>query len=478
MLIRIGKGLLGAIIGLLVGLGLMFLWGDAVFYVVWGNVKPEYGIGGALALLVVFAGIGLITGAIMAYLPWRTNQVILAILVVLVGINLYIERYRFIGRPPLVAQVGNFEQLTYIDATNPVYGLRYGRKTITITEQAGFLGDERQSYNRFDYLITVTVPSSITAPVFVITVGDQYHNFFYLVHEVAGEAKAERLSNNTAATAQWLDVGLDGALGDPATPSNLLFDQATSATGRWLLLGDNCVLDVQTLKAYSIDTESFQGNTQVRLTGPALAFSPDEQSFVRLAERDNGQFDRSGVPQTDATLAVFHFVENTFYFLPVNRAQMRYHRLREIDSQWLDYYFAWQKGAQGGDQLAPRADVAPLPYQSHADTDRALYEPPRYYLGPVKPAMLETLARFLETKFAAVRVEGEESSSGSRSITLKIGAQRIQLDYAEDSSPPGELRFWADMANESELLAAIAQRFNEVLKTGIYDELFLRESAE
>lgn len=469
MLLTIGKGLLGAVIGLLVGVGLAFLSFELVFKLLRLNAAPGNLIGAVSIYLWFLALVGAGTGLVMTYLPWRANLIILAMLVVLVGVILYIDRYRYIDRPPVVQQVGNFEQLTYIDATIPEYGLRYAGKTIAIEEQAGFLDDERQSYDRFDYLITVTVPSSITAPVFVITVGDQYHDFFYLVREVAGKAKVERLSDDTAATAQWLDA----PLGDSATHSNLLVDRSSSGTRRWLLLGDNCVLDVHTLQAYSFDTTSFEGNTQVRLTGSALAFSPDEQSFVRLAERDNGKFSQAGVPQTDATLAVFRFVENSFYLLSIDRAQMRYHRISEIDHAWLADYFAWQKDTQGHDQLAARPAVAPLPYQSHVDTARQSFEPLRYYLGPVKPTMLATLVTFLEDEFAAVVDTQEESASGSASIALKIGPQRIHLTYHEDSSPPGELWFSAEMNSESEVLDAVAQRLDEVLKTGIYDELFL-----
>ena len=469
MLFTIGKGILGAIIGLVVGIGLAFLSFELIY--TWLGLGAD---GSAMAAVPIYlwfmALMGATMGLVMAYQPWRTNLIILALLTILVGITLDLDRYRYIDRPPLVQQVGNFEQLTYIDATIPEYGLRYGGDLITIEEQAGFLGDERQSYDRFDYLITLTVPSSITAPVFVITVGDQYHDFFYLVREVAGEARVERLSNNTRSSAQWLDV----ALGDPAIPSNLLLAPDPSITGRWLLLGDNCVLDVHTLKAYSFDTTLPEGNTEMRLTGPALAFSPDEQSFVRLAERRNSAYSSSGVPHTDATLALFYFSAKSFSLLPLDRAQMRYHRMSEIDGHWLADYFAWQKNAQGHDQLMPRPDVTPLPYQSYVDTTRQAYEGQRYYLGPVKPAMLATMVTFLQEEFAAVIDAQEESSSDDDSITLKIGEQNIYLSYRADSLPPSELGFSIDRDSESALLAEIAQRFNEVLKTGIYDDLFLQ----
>lgn len=474
MLLTIGKGLLGAILGLLIGVGLTFLSVELVFNLLRLNTAQGNLIGAFTIYLWFLALVGATLGLVMAYLPWRTNLLILAPVVVLVGIILYSDRYRYIDRPPLVQQVGNFEQLTYIDATIPAYGLRYGGELITIEEQADFLGDKREAYDRFDHLITVTVPASMTAPVFVITVGDQYHDFFYLVREAAGKAQVTRLSNNTAATAQWLDA----PLGDPTQPSNLLLDRSSSVAGRWLLLGDNCVLDVQTLQAYSFDTESFTGNTKVRLTGPALAFSPGAQSFVRLAERENGKYSQAGVPHTDATLAVFDFRTNRFDLLPVDRAQMRYHRLSEIDGAWLAYYFAWQKNGQGHDQLMPRPDIAPLPYQSHVDPARLSFESPRYYLGPVKPAMLATLVTFLEEEFAAVVDPQEESAADSDSIILKIGEQRIHLTYQEDSLPPGELWFSVEMDSESGVLDAIAQRFDAVLKTGIYDDLFLPEDKE
>jgi hypothetical protein len=148
--------------------------------------------------------------------------------------------------------------------------------------------------------------------------------------------------------------------------------------------------------------------------------------------------------------------------------------MSEIDGHWLADYFAWQKNAQGHDQLMPRPDVTPLPYQSYVDTTRQAYEGQRYYLGPVKPAMLATMVTFLQEEFAAVIDAQEESSSDDDSITLKIGEQNIYLSYRADSLPPSELGFSIDRDSESALLAEIAQRFNEVLKTGIYDDLFLQ----
>jgi hypothetical protein len=88
--------------------------------------------------------------------------------------------------------------------------------------------------------------------------------------------------------------------------------------------------------------------------------------------------------------------------------------------------------------------------------------------------MLATMVTFLQEEFAAVIDAQEESSSDDDSITLKIGEQTIYLSYRADSLPPSELGFSIDRDSESALLAEIAQRFNEVLKTGIYDDLFLQ----
>lgn len=463
MLINMGWKVLGALLGLLAGIGMAFLWGDAILWAMGVNPSSANSIAIGLVMINVLAGLGAVIGLIMTFLPLRANLIIAAPLLAAVVVNLYINRYQYIERPPSVEPIGNFELLTYDLTNGTFYGLRYQGAPIEIEEQADFAGKGRRTYSRFETLITLEQPA-----VFIVHVGDQYQKFFYLVREVDGQLQTQRLSDDSAARVRWLDV--DQA--DREQRDAFILGRRSFMGGRWLLLGENAVLDVQTLTAYPIDTQPIVGNYQNQFLQAGLLFSPDQRSFVTLATSDTNEYTPSGLPRTVAKLIVFDFVADSAYMLPITRPQMRYSYPERIDAAWIEHHFTWQQNEQGIEQLVERANFSPIPYHGEFVLDKVMMNT-SYTLAPVKPELFETLIQFLEENYQAVQSGDLESDDTSKSLQLTLGEQQLSLYFTTYNLPAGELSLQVAEDQDNQLLKAIGQRFDEVLASGKYDELFL-----
>jgi hypothetical protein len=235
------------------------------------------------------------------------------------------------------------------------------------------------------------------------------------------------------------------------------------------------VLDVQTLTAYPFETYPLGDGSDASLNQFMLpvGLSPDQRSLVRVGSsdvRDEGTGEFRG---TVARLLVYNFVDRTSYTLAVDRRLMRYPVLEAIDGAWLDHYFTWQQAAGRPDQLVQRADFVPLPYHGLLSGEG---QDQQYKLVPVQRELIDKLAGFLAQKFKAVQLKTTDDGS-SVYIDLQIGAQTVNLGYTNDGYSAPSLDVWLEWQAEQngqdgQLIAEIAQSFDAVLRTGVYDGLF------
>jgi hypothetical protein len=246
------------------------------------------------------------------------------------------------------------------------------------------------------------------------------------------------------------------------------------AGGRWLLLGDECVLDGWTLTAYLFPSDPLDDGSDAALEPSTLpiGLSPDQRSLVRVGTVRGVRVDTTRRP---ARLIVYNFIERTSYSLPVERLRMRYNSIQEIDAAWLAHYFEWQQSPGASDRLVPRRTFTPLPYHVHLSVDGDFRT---YQLLPVKPAMFDVLLKLLAQEFKAVPLGTIQRDATSQQIDLQINGQRIFLSYKEnwgsfDGFTASRVVFWTGPGEASRLLETIANRVDEALKTGQYDDLFL-----
>lgn len=477
VLIHLAWRLLGAFIGLLVGVGLAVGLGDAIGKALdISNFEGGRGYFVLLVLIPLFGLSGLILGALMIYGKWQWNLGIVLSLCAAGGLFVFMHRDAFIPPPPQVETMGNFQLLTYASEDwGEYYALRYRDEPFAIEGRAGLFGDQAATYQRLNAVITFTLPLASTVPAFVVNVGDPNNSsFFYLVREENDQAKVTELcaTSGGVVAADWLDV----APRDPTQSRNLVLRRAGLNGGQWLLLGDSCVLDVQSLTPYRFDTYPLGDGSDASLNQSKLpiGLSPDQHSLVRLGSsevRDEGTGDFRGYV---ARLIVYDFVDNHSYTLPVDRRTMRYGDVSMIDNAWLLHHFAWQATAGAHDRLVQRTDFTPLPYQGYFS---GMPDERQYNWAPVRAELLDKLVGFLEQKYQATQVATQRYDT-STYVDLQIGEQPVTIGYSNDGYSEPKLSVWqgsssAPTTRDGKIIDEIGRRFDQVLRTGVYDRLFL-----
>lgn len=464
--------LLGAFIGLIIGAVLAVVLGDQISKALHiSNFEGGRGYFVFLVLIPLFALTGVILGAIMIRASWRFNGGALLVLCVVAGIFVLTHKDAFIAPPPKVEHLGNFDLLTYTSEDwGDYYALRYRGQPFQVTGQAGLMGDKTATYTRFNSIITFTLPISIPAPVFVVNLADPNNqSYFHLVREVNGQATATPLCATSGnVSADWLDV----APSDATAERNTVIRRKALAGGRWLLLGDACVLDVQTLTTYEFPTSPLQDGSDAYFDNAKLpiGLAPDQHSFVRVGSTEVRDANTGDFRGTVAHVIVYDFVNRNSYSLPLERSRMRYSSTKEIDAAWLAHHFEWQRTPNAHDRLVARQTFTPMPYHGHLSVDGDYRE---YKLMPVKPAMLDALAKLLTQDFKAVAAGAKKTDETSAQLDMQINGQMVHLYAMHDGYSDSQVSLWMDRGGDSRLVETIANRVNEALKTGQYDDLFL-----
>ena len=464
--------LLGAFIGLIIGVVLAVVLGDQIGKALHiSNFEGGRGYFVLFIILPLFVLTGVILGAIMIRAGWRFNVGALLVLGLVAGGFVLTHKDAFITPPPKAEQLGNFELLTYTSEDwGDYYALRYRGQPFQVTGQAGLMGDKTATYTRFNSVVTFTLPISIAAPVFVVNVADPNNqSYFHLVREVNGQATATSLCATSGnVSADWLDV----APSDPTTDRDTVIRRKALDGGRWLLLGDACVLDAQTLTAYEFPTSPLQDGSDAYFDNAKLpiGLAPDQHSFVRVGSSEVRDAKTSDFRGYVAHLIVYDFVNRNSYSLPVERSRMRYNSTKAIDATWLNHHFEWQRIPNAHDRLVARQTFTPLPYHGHLLVDDDFRE---YQLMPVKPAMLDALAKFLAQAFKAMPAGAKKTDETSEQLDLQINGQTVHLDARHDGYSDSQVVLWMERGSNNQLVETIATRVDEALQTGQYDDLFL-----
>lgn len=427
----------------------------------------------------LFGLTGVILGAIMIHQGWRFNLSVVALLLLSGSGFVFYYRAAFFEPTPQVEQVGNFAVLTYeneyTSMLDVVYGVHYQGEPITI---------EGVTTQRFNAITTVTLPQTDSPNALIIDTDiTEEKSGFYLLYEATGQVKTMALCrSHDHAPVDWLDQTTSTMTNTVEYRSRDRFTQRQTLTGgRWLLLGDECVLDLQTLALYPVDLTSLGEEATVTLDKSHLpvGLSPDQQSFVRVGWMDVHTPAYTHLGKA-LHLIVYHFITGAHYTLPVDRQQMRYNtqttyyeQMDDINATWLDHHFQW-KPADGYDRLVARTGFAPWPLRGWRIGEGLDMN---YGLAPVKAEMLDKLAAFLEEEFQAKRLDADhndESGSIHTTIDFQIGEQPITISYRRDSYALPNLTLWQSSSTTpgEPLVEVISRRFDERLKTGVYDALF------
>lgn len=487
--------LTGIIVGIIAGGILAALTGELIaraFRI--SNFEGGRGYFVIFVIIPLFVIVGAILGAIMIMQGWRFNLSILGIL--LLGAGGFAVTYRqiFFNLPYQTEKLGNFELQTYASESYGDHcGLRYLGKHFDIEEQAG-KAERQRRVNSFVLLTPTLTPTATAAdagpaPHFLVSIGEPNDTrAFYLVGEKAGAAFAAYLCDTTVDAVDALDqqplTSLTSSL-EPQTRQIYLHRKAISGS-RWLLLGNACVFDVQTATPYPFTTLLNTDDTTPQLENDHLpvALSPDRHSLVRLALRNEYDAKTSEHLGYSLHLLVNNFVEDTSYLLAIDRQRLRVNRqatytgwVDDINQQWLDHHFTWQKGGDGHERPVERTQFAPWPFRGWLSGYGNDLE---YRIVWAKPEMLDKLEEFLIAHFGAKRIKHEHSAEGgtiSTAIQLQLEDKELTLSFRRDDYSPSQISFWhsAPDPRNGEWLKKIAQAVQQQLQSGVYDDLFIFE---
>ncbi len=112
------------------------------------------------------------------------------------------------------------------------------------------------------------------------------------------------------------------------------------------LVDDTAVLDTRTLAVYRFQVPD---DIEVVPRVPPLGLSPDGRCLVRFGYAE-GDRQRPVLPVTD-------FLAGTTYAVPVDPERTGFpgdERVDQLDHEWLDRHFTWERGGDGRDVLAVR----------------------------------------------------------------------------------------------------------------------------
>lgn len=371
------------------------------------------------------------------------------------------------GQPVRVEAIGPFEVLTSaygffpvqrekrrLFGTSATFGLRYRGRPVVLEAKTNDAGDPTVRSDRIDEVALVGGPR----PALLVHADPpDGSGHCYLVSEEAERARVEQV-----------DVCGSGMTGQVLTADSSLFHAADAeppVRGRidrssfarpGLYRIANSVLDSRSLvvRHYTPDSTAYDIPSV-----PPLTLSPDERSFVTYA--------RPNETEAEPVLLVTDIVANRTYSLPIDPARMHYARFESLDPAWVDHHFEWRRGQDGVDHLVERAHFVPLAWRGEV----SVYSDGQstYRLEKATEGLRGVLIDFLVKEFKGVR---QPADSDAYEIPVAIGAQTVKVAFSTSADSPYVAISGAPGSADSALVAGIAQRFNALLATGRFDNLF------
>lgn len=304
------------------------------------------------------------------------------------------------------------------------------------------------------------------APKTTILAGSQS---MYLITEENGKAKVLPVNeqDNNFGKIQWLD----SENGQPGKRVEIYNANSSNeprylSGGQFLFINTKVVLNVQTLKSYSIDVNSSELVTQLDEYNPfdsrAVAMSPDKSQLVLIGTRRNPVSRLS-----EYALVSIDFVKNKAYAVPFDRTETRFSTIWDASSEWVNSYFHWVVNTSGKQVLQKRR-LEVLPYWVGRWT---LYPPDdviqNYQLVPVKKDIIKSFVDFVRIIYPSVQIESKEQSPQTINY-LTINNYKLGLYFNSDNQT------LSLVSENKELLKDIGAKFDQALRLGRFQNDFER----
>ncbi len=200
--------------------------------------------------------------------------------------------------------------------------------------------------------------------------------------------------------------------------------------GRYLMVYEHAVLDVQTRKIWPMNknNEPVENYSYPSPHG-ALAFSPDQKSIVFRSEFQSWNTQNENLPDSEHALVAYDFEKDRGYAVKFDDTDTRMNfNFQDFGNQWFATYFEWKKSPEG-DRLHLR-QLEKLPNW------KGFYEPrDNYYtLYPVKPEMLPVFLDFVLAQMGWTKaniLKDETKEYSGRSIDLGSGEMKLDISFDE-----------------------------------------------
>lgn len=245
--------------------------------------------------------------------------------------------------------------------------------------------------------------------------------------------------------------------------------------GRYLMVSEHAVLDVQTRKIWPMNKDN---NAVENYSYPsphgALAFSPDQKSIVFKAEFQSWNTQNENLPDSEHALVAYYFEKDSGYTVKFDDTDTRMNSSFEnFGNQWFVTYFEWKKST-AGDRLHLRQLGNPPNWTGRYDPKDSYYT-----LYPVKPEMLPIFLDFVLSQMGWTKANILKDETGEYTghcLNLGSGAVKLDIGFQEDDR---KLTFSKHLYDErtpeyEALVKKIADAFDAELAAGKHQEHFGR----
>lgn len=279
---------------------------------------------------------------------------------------------------------------------------------------------------------------------------------------------------------------LDGENGQPGAYSEVFSKNETDDLkkldsldgGRFLMVSEHAVLDVQTRKIWPFNTNNDAvENYSFPTPHGALAFSPDQKSIVFRANFQSWNAADEDLPDSEHALAVYNFEKDTGYAVLFDDTDTRLTNIQNADYAWFERFFEWKKTPDG--YRLQRRTLATLPPWTGQYDPRDNY----YTLYPVKPGMLPVFLDFVLGQMGwskANIVKDETGEYTGHCLDLASGETKLDIRFREDDQVLSfSKHLYVDDSPEYKILVKkIADAFDAELASGKHQEHFGRIYSE
>lgn len=279
---------------------------------------------------------------------------------------------------------------------------------------------------------------------------------------------------------------LDSENGQPGLYSEVYYKSETTDLeklnrlegGRYLMIGEHAILDVQTrkVKAFNTNNEAVENYSFPSPHG-ALAFSPDQNSIAFQAQFQSWNTPNENLPDSDHALVVYNFEKDSGYAVKYDDTDTRMTNVNDIDYQWFNTYFEWKKSAEGHHLQLRQLDKQPNWTGKYDPRDSY------YTIYPVKPEMLPIFLDFVLKQMDWSKdniLKDETAVYAGRTINLGAGAVKLDINFQEDEQKISfHKHLYDEKTPETEaIVQKITNAFNAELSAGKHQAHFGRIISE